>query len=134
MKPLCFFRNDSKQRKQWLKSAGGRKVGWVAAGDDPHSSGNGAALLSCRTSPRSLESIAATARGSLGNESAKEKKRRDFRLILTVFWTFFRLMLAYFDAQKARPQGCRAAARVPAPAGLGRWSRKGGADSPATAL
>ena len=80
VKPLCFFRNDSKQRKSWLRAAGGKKTGWVAAAAaGSGGGGEGAVLVSCRTSPRTLETLAAAARGSLGNESAKEKKAHGLR-------------------------------------------------------
>ena len=71
VKPLCFFKHDSKQRKQWLRATGGSKAGWV--------DGGGGLLATCRTSPRTLETLAATARGSLGNETTKEKKAHGLR-------------------------------------------------------
>ncbi len=102
VKPLSFFHHDSKQRKQWLRATGGSKTGWVDGGGS--TGGCGPALVTCRTSPRTLETLAASARGSLGNETAKEKKAHGLRAA-EMLHTYLR-GLALADGLEKGAQNC----------------------------
>jgi hypothetical protein len=102
VKPLCFFHHDSKQRKQWLRATDGSKTGWVDGGGG--SGSRGASLVTCRTSPRTLETLAAAARGSLGNETAKEKKALGLRAA-EMLHTYLRGLALADDLEKGA-QNC----------------------------